>query len=208
MQGWKIIPQLALRRFKKLGRIIRQRYFQDFIFIHINRTGGSSIEKALGIPLEHMSAEIKIRELGLETWENKFTFSVIRNPWDKVVSHYWHRWNRDQAGIQTDEIGFSEWVQLTYGQQDPRYYNKPKMFQPQVWWLADQAGKILVDKVIRFESLETGFNEVCQHLGITRELPHLKSSPREDYRHYYSPETRAIVQKWFNEDLEEFDYEY
>jgi len=208
MDNWKNSAQLAVRRFRRLRRIIRQRYLQDFIFIHINRTGGSSIEKALGIPLEHRRAAAKLNELGKKTWEEKFIFSVIRNPWDKVVSHYWHRWNRDQAGIQTDEIGFSEWVLLTYGKQDPKYYHKPKMFQPQIWWLADENGKLLVDKIIRFENLEEGFHEVCQHLGIDRELPHLKSSPREGYRQYYKPETRLIVREWFRDDLDRFHYQY
>jgi len=35
-----------------------------FLFIHINKTGGSSIEQALKIPQEHATAAEKIAELG------------------------------------------------------------------------------------------------------------------------------------------------
>jgi hypothetical protein len=62
-----------------------------YVFIHINKTAGSSIEAALGLQLSHFSAREVIASIGEETWKNVFKFTVVRNPWDKVVSHYHYR---------------------------------------------------------------------------------------------------------------------
>jgi len=35
---------------------IKHNIIDDFVFIHINKAGGSSIEKALAIPFEHKTA--------------------------------------------------------------------------------------------------------------------------------------------------------
>ena len=51
-----------------------------FHFIHINKTGGSSIELALRLPPEHKTAIQKIDEVGREVWLDAFNFCVVRNP--------------------------------------------------------------------------------------------------------------------------------
>jgi len=78
----------VLTKASRIIQSIKYRHFDRFVFIHINKTGGSSIEKALNIPLEHKTALEKISEIGHINWTMKHSFTVIRNPWDKVVSHY------------------------------------------------------------------------------------------------------------------------
>ena len=64
------------------------------IFIHIARTGGTSIEASLvgkdwwlvDPSSKHISAK-QARDLyGKDIWEAYTKFSVVRNPWDRVVS--------------------------------------------------------------------------------------------------------------------------
>jgi hypothetical protein len=188
--------------------IFRQRYFAKFIFIHINKTAGTSIQRALNIRHEHKTAREKIEEIGRKRWENKFSFAVIRNPWDKVVSHYHYRVKSNQTGLKTNPVEFKDWVKLTYGNQDPFYYNNPKMFMPQTDWIADRDGQILVDFICRFEKLEQDFECVCKKLGKTAELSHFKTTKHSHYRDYYNQETREIVSSWFEKDIRNFDYHY
>lgn len=187
---------------------IRYHHLNKFVFIHINKTGGSSVEKALNIPFEHKTALEKIEEIGQGNWSSKLTFTVIRNPWDKVVSHYHYRVQTNQTNLRDKPIAFKKWVQRTYGNQDPFYYDNPKMFMPQIDWISDKTGNILVDKIVRFENLDNEFIEVMKILGKNVTLPHVKSSKRRKYVDYYDEETVTIIQNWFRQDIKHFGYEF
>jgi hypothetical protein len=75
-----------VRRYALELRAIRNRYLDSYVFIHINKTGGSSIEMALKLRAEHLTVQEKIKEIGVRRWQEKLSFTVVRNPWDKVVS--------------------------------------------------------------------------------------------------------------------------
>lgn len=182
------------------------KYYYKFVFIHINKTGGSSIEKALNLPFEHKTAKEKIDELGQDLWLKKISFSVIRNPWDKVVSHYHYRVKTNQTGMGDKHIDFNSWVKLSYGEKDIRYYDQPKMFMPQVEWLKNSDGQVCVMKILRFESIESDFNNLMKELGLKASLPHLKKTDHRNYVDYYDNESRKIVKEVFAEDIEFFGY--
>ncbi|MGJ8662385.1 MAG: sulfotransferase family 2 domain-containing protein [Marinicella sp.] len=180
----------------------------EFIFIHINKTGGSSVEKALNLPFEHLTALEKIDEVGEETWQQKFTFSFVRNPFDKVFSHYRYRVKTNQTNLKKNPLSFSDWVRLSYGEQVPYYYDNPRMFMPQCQWLCDQSGSIIVDKVYRFENLSTDFKALSEKFNLKVSLPHLKASKKVDYTPHYDLETRDIVEQRFKQDLLAFNYKF
>ena len=197
-----------LNQFKKRLRWTRHAWFDSYIFVHINKTAGSSIEKALNIPLEHKTAQEKIREIGRERWDKKWTFTFVRNPWDRVVSHYHHRVKTNQTGLGDKHIDFIEWVKRAYGSRDVTYYDKPKMFMPQTNWITDKEGKVVVDDIMRFENLENDFHKMLKKLGKSGTLPHVRKSDRGNFRQYYDPETIEIVRNWFERDIEMFGYQF
>jgi hypothetical protein len=188
--------------------LLHTKYFAAAIFVHINKTGGSSIEQALGLPFQHRTA-LEIRDaIGERRWRSRFSFAFVRNPWDKVASHYHYRVKTNQTGLGDRPIPFGEWVRLAYAEQAAPYYDQPKMFMPQLEWLRDRDGKILVDFVGRFEALQSDFAQVCSRLGRAASLPHVKSSPRGDYRTYYDDASADIVARAFAEDIRAFCYEF
>ena len=199
----------VLTKASRIIQSIKYRHFDRFVFIHINKTGGSSIEKALNIPHEHKTALEKISEIGHISWTMKHSFTVIRNPWDKVVSHYFYRLQNNTTGLRENSIEFHDWVKLTYRDQDPLFFNKPKMFMPQINWITDTSNNILVNEIIHFENLENEFFCMLKKLGISNVvLPHAKKSNRGDYRNYYNEETIAIVYNWFERDIKRFGYTF
>lgn len=181
---------------------------KDFVFIHINKTGGSSIETALGLRQNHKTALEKRARLGEEEWERRFRFTIVRNPWDKVVSHYHFRVMTNQTGLGDHPIGFNEWVRRAYRDHEPQYWNKPKNFMPQWNWISDENGKLIINFIGRFENLADDFQYICQKINRQVELPHVKKSGRGHYREYYDEESVEIVRACFKIDIENLGYSF
>lgn len=195
-----------LQALRKKARLIRSAYFDRFVFIHINKTGGSSIEKALKLPFEHKTAIEKIQEIGRHEWDRRISFAVVRNPWDKVVSHYHYRVYTNQTGMGDGHISFNDWVRRSYGCKDPVYYDQPKMFQPQVEWLKDADSNICVKEILRFENLAGDFNVLAEKIGKKVLLPHVKKTSHKCYKDYYDSDAKKIIERVFLEDIDVFKY--
>jgi len=98
---------------------------------------------------------------------------------------------------------------MTYGEKkDPFYFNNPRSFQPQVDWLKDTEGRVSMDFIGKFESINKDFDHIKSVIGLNVTLPHLNASNRASYQSYYDDETRDIVAKWFHEDIAEFGYRF
>lgn len=82
------------------------------------------------------------------------------------------------------------------------------MFMPQMDWITDENGRILVDEIVHFENLNSEFSVMLKKLGRNTSLPHVKKSNRGSYKEYYDPETIEIVRKWFERDIEIFGYQF
>jgi hypothetical protein len=197
-----------LHRLRQYALRLRSKYADDFVFVHINKTGGSSVETALRLPFQHRTARELRDQLGSDEWNRRFSFAFVRNPWDKVASHYFYRVQTNQTGLHSNPIAFVPWVERTYGARDPSYYDKPKMFMPQVDWISDQDGRLMVQFVGRFERLAADFRAVCRQIGVEAELPHEKRSPNRDYRRHYTADAAALVARWFATDIARFGYSF
>lgn len=198
----------SLKTLSERAKLLRSRYFGDVAFVHINKTGGSSIEAALKLPFQHKTAIEMRNELGEPRWNRRFRFAFVRNPWDKVASHYSYRVQTNQTSLGSEPIPFSEWVRRAYGEQDPKYYDQPKMFMPQMDWITDEQGAIIVDLVGRYERLAEDFARVCEHIGRDVQLPHLKKSSKSDFRTMYDAAAVEIVRTWFAKDIAGFNYSF
>ncbi|MFZ9060289.1 MAG: sulfotransferase family 2 domain-containing protein [Steroidobacteraceae bacterium] len=178
------------------------------VFIHINKTAGTSVERALHLRSERKTALQKREEMGRERFERAFKFAFVRNPWDKVLSHYHYRMRTNRTGLADAGLDFRTWVLKAYGERDPRWHDDPRMFMAQRLWLDDDAGRCLVDFVGRFERLEQDFGEACRRMGVQATLPHVKVTRHAPYREAYDDETRALVARVFAADLEAFGFEF
>lgn len=183
---------------------------KSYVFIHINKTGGSSISQHLGFKkILHLTAQEVIDWIGREKWDSAETFAVVRNPWDKVASHYLFRVKTNQTRLSEQPLDFNDWILKTYGKnKDPFYYDKPKMFMPQSDWLKDDAGNVAVKHLLRFEKLEEEFNDLSGLIGLEPGLPHLNRTTEFDYKSMYNPESKEVIANWFAEDIDRFQYTF
>lgn len=205
----KISSQSFLRFTKKKLLTLKNDYLDDYIFIHINKNGGTSISQALRIPQEHYTAFEKRSRVGQRSWNKKITFSVVRNPWDRIVSMYCYRIKTNQTELHRHKLSFEEWLRFTLVDKDPVFYDKPKMFMPQFDWLVDENSDLIVSNLLRFESLSDDFQDFTTKLGLSSiALPHVNKTNRSSYSSYFTSETKDIVENFYLKDINAFGYAF
>jgi hypothetical protein len=202
--GQLLLRNLGMRRF------LRKAPNREFVFIHINKTAGTSIGERLGIRRQsHFTVKEALAGIGLEKWKRAYTFSVVRNPWDKVLSQYRYRVAVNKDGLGEGRLSFTEWVERVYGDPiDLVYHNEPRVFMCQSDWLKTDEGKIDLDFIARFENLSADFRTIAGVLGVEPTLPVRNARPAADYHAWYDARAAERVARWFQEDIERFGYFY
>jgi hypothetical protein len=159
--------------------------------------------------LLHAKAREARRGLPREVFGPFHKFAFVRNPWDWQVSmyrfilkepeHIHHGKVREMASFEA----YLEWVART-GKPFARGATK---LQSEM--LVDEDGRLLVDFVGRYERLDEDFVLVCRRLGLDATLPRLnRSRPDGEYRAYYTPCARRLVEEHFRKDIELFGYDF
>jgi hypothetical protein len=181
-----------------------------YIFIHIIKTGGSSIEKTFRGRRVHKFAKKYKKQIGSKEWNNYFKFTFVRNPWDKMVSQYFYI-QKCRGGNY--DLTFREFILAFEYCTESEYIlgnGIAVKFNPiQLPWILDDDGNCLVDYIGRFETLQEDFNIVCDKIGVPRQqLPHENKTKHKHYTEYYDDETRSIVARKFAGDLKRFGYKF
>lgn len=205
---WWIYTNIYLKwvRKQQLEKYLQQiKDGEKPLFIHINRTAGSSIANALQITEAHYTlAEYET------LYKNKFKTSLpldielissIRNPYDKVVSEYFYRKKTNQNNI--NKLSFADWVVEAYQKKNPKYRDREIMFLPQVFWLRGYEKYNL--KLIRYENLGYDYKKLILP-NSRRKLPWKKKTERKPIKEYYTKEIKAIIYNEFRKDFDIFKY--
>ena len=171
------------------------------IFVHIIKTGGTSIETVFKQPpSDHRTVKDYISILGEDLYKQYFSFTIVRNPWDKMVSQYHFNAKKWVPECTT----FREYIRLFGGGRQISRYS-PLHFP----YLKNKHGEISVDYVGKFENLQGSFNHICKESGLNiMSLPHEKKPGRIHYRDYYDEESKNIVGNMFEEEIDYFKYKY
>jgi hypothetical protein len=205
-------------------------YDKRCIFIHIPKCGGTSIENVIwprpedlteanlwwGFVskyhnkyqtggLQHLLARQVRSEVGLEIFNSFYKFTIVRNPWDRIVSQFAYMQTRpdlmDFIGMQPD-TEFKAYLGLIQKKQHVQW-------MPQTDFILDQDGTLLVDKIGRLESIEKDSNEVFDILGVCREQDknfHANRSERKSIDHYYDQESAEMVGEIYSSDISYLNY--
>ncbi|HWA03667.1 MAG TPA: sulfotransferase family 2 domain-containing protein [Rhizomicrobium sp.] len=195
------------------------------IFVHIPKTGGQSIEHVFlaehgltwetraGLLLRRKRPEEKgpprlahlyAREyagLGFvptEEFDACFKFAVVRNPYDRAVSAW--RFRRDGEKAEGPET-FPDFI-ASLAAPDGHRRNRE-----QVRYVQDENGRLIVDRILRFESLASDFAEVSRRIfGRAIELPHVNKSTAAVPAEAGDPGVRRAIFRLYERDFDFFAY--
>lgn len=205
---------------------------RKFIFVHIPKTAGKSIGAALQ-PYANRRAEhpLHIHE-GLDEFFQRirkegnrpllgrfkrpnrdaslafadyFSFAFVRNPWERAVSAYSYIKHIRLAGAET-AVTFDEFVR--HLDEGRHYLRTVHVTRPQLDFITDYRGHVVVDMVGRFETLEENFRAICGRIGIEAPLAQLNRSQHHRYQGYYDDRARAIVGRIYAADAAAFGYDF
>lgn len=172
------------------------------------------------------AAEIRA-EVGADFWDGALTFATVRNPWTHRVSCWLELMKGEILRRQVLDIfgDFDGWIRWI-GNEAPRWgdadiplrhYYRHRSHIPQTAYLCDESGRLLVDHVLRFESLADDFRRVLALTGLPdRELRRTRvtgvgvqrtaTGTVRPYPEWYTDETAAIVGEVYAADCAMFGY--
>ena len=219
--------------------IISHKY--KYIFICPRKVASSSVEynlvKTCGeqdiitrVPqgLENVKAKVEkrfnahplpssIKEyVGKDVWKSYFKFTIVRNPYDFVVSMFWWETKKNSTKrrvnkyLQTKDFNwkklFNPYVYIrALGVFVPKYEHDkgkprdfetfvkslpPKLIYPELFntqYYFNLFGRPRADFYIRLENLQEDYKNLCEHLGMHYEpIPRLNANSRPKDKHYTS----------------------
>jgi len=195
---------------------------KHFLFVHIPKTAGNSIQTALRDYSEDQLVALRKEQDGIERFglrnpkykikkhsvlaeyrdalENEqfrdlYKFTCVRNPWDRMVSYYF---TPTQSPETWDRKKFRKMISKIVSVADYLRLDQE-----------EEDPFTNVDYIMRFENLAEDFRTVCGKVGISAAtLPRYNRSNREHYSKYYDDELRELVRTQFAAEIERFGYTF
>lgn len=204
---------------------------RSLLFIHIPKTGGTSIENAFGIygPWEQENQEIlfgliRSPELIAFKWGSAFLqhltwqeiqqnwdfssalrFAAVRNPWARFASVYT---NTDTHLKETAMAAGINLCNLTFDQfVDATDGIAHAHLRPQIEYITINNDVDQSIKILHTENLEKEFKQLCDQLGLQCKLAwHHTSSKKLPFTQLYSSASWRRIADRYAMDIDFFGY--
>lgn len=196
---------------------------QPILFLHIPKTGGSTIESWLNTecgysqllfstdPLDGMTCTPQ--HLGIKavsglvgdhfSLEASYVFAVVRNPFDRLISEFFYRVGLKQIRLgPTPEKYFSNWVNDSLSQASKKPHILDNHLRPQCYFVSDDV------HVFKFE---TGIKSILETVAKANNQarPDVIASKKISIKKNVIWSKSAIrrVQEFYKQDFNQFGYD-
>ena len=171
------------------------------IFIHIPKTGGTSIENVLRQDKTKGSDHSLLKDYSnYSIFDNYFKFAVVRNTYDRIwsiYSYYSSGGNQHKLQTLTDyyyhyiyrifkfpyysdleirdkmPVTFQKFCEVYLKEGQPFF--RKNMLLSQLDFISIN-GNIELDFIIQFDCLKNDFSKVAKKLGVHEKIPHLRKN--------------------------------
>jgi len=198
---------------------------KKIIFVHIPKTGGTSIEHFFGLSIEN-NVPNKQNLFGLFIKNDKqlyyqhltineilefdhcnnydFCFSIVRNPYDRAISEY-----NFLIGTESISFSFDDFLNLIILDPNGGYNGIGNHFMPQYKFVCDHDERIIVDKIFKFENFDSIFEYLKKEFDFLKNKNNTKTnvSPKIMTRKNLSKNNIDLINHIYAKDFEIFNYE-
>lgn len=199
------------------------------VFLHVAKTAGTAIEnyfmpqqrdpavanrdilfgldKELGIDLQHATLATVRQLTSREIFEGYYKFSIVRNPFQRLVSAYNYRIKSYLPRFGSFEA-FIRHLPEGIGEARAR---RGDHITPQVRHTHED-GRQAVDLIGRFEQLDTAMIVLAKRLGLSEPIslagkPPPNLHPQKASMDSYNDDLIAIIQNVYREDFDLLGYD-
>lgn len=183
------------------------------IFIHIPKCGGSSIKIMLSDINDKKNIHSKLQNDFDKIKENNsdfkkyFIFSMIRNPWDRMVSYYFFYKHtiktNEEISLNAKKYDFNDWLEIIYENKNDYYF----VHENYLDYLTID-GIVCVDYLMNFYYFEDECNNLKKILKINCENLHVNKTEHKYYKEYYSDKLIELVNNIYRKDIEYFNFDF
>jgi hypothetical protein len=203
---------------------------RKIIFTHPPKCGGTSFEHFLDFKNEPANSFLKkhdslefhfktIKKMGYSP--NDFIkISVIRNPWERMVSWYFFLRKRALLELEADGIIKKQIYELAYTVDFNQFVDFINRYKLRTFhtdfsvFMFDESRVFAIDFVIRHENYHTDFIKCIKMLG--EEPPKLEDIPHAEQRHvdygdykkFYNSRSIQIIENIYKKDINFFNYTF
>lgn len=207
---WRSVPD-GLR--VPVDILRRRRYWKNAgaIFIHVPKTAGVSLSRALyGRTLGHFYAT-DVRRICPNSFRKLLTFGAVRHPVTRLYSAYEfaRKGGTSEMGMRRAHLyrsssfnTFDRFVCEWLAKQEMQEIDG--VFKPQHWYLCD-GDEVVVDLVVKLEQIDVGIRELARLLGREIAMGHFNQTQSSELL-IQSPETLTVIQQLYQKDFEIFSY--
>src|SRR5210317_1096164 len=164
--------------------------------VKIGSSGGVAAQNALSHPSQNHAPWMYVRDHWPREWDTYFTWCVERNPWDKMVSYYWH-----SRQLHPDNPLYSSFKRFVMSDQ-PSSIND--------WDHYTDNDTIQVDQVVLYHTLYDQISTLgipgWELLKDQQWLSHCR--PKSPYQTYYDVESRLHIAEVYAKPIKEFNFQF
>ncbi|MEP3653650.1 MAG: sulfotransferase family 2 domain-containing protein [Litorimonas sp.] len=184
------------------------------VFIHVHRTGGTTIENLLSgsdrnaviHSNQHANATGSAVKL-LDKHGSYFAFGFVRNPWERLLSWY-HLLNRGVSETPIDDTTRRKFHNFLTGLAR-RSQHDDSFHLNQLDYFTDQTGRLRVDRIGRFENFAEDLEGIFRTIGCEfSDPPIFNVTFPKAYQSYYSTEAKDLVANACRDDISRFGYRF
>ena len=148
----------------------------------------------------HVSYQQLCSALGASAISELFRFAFVRHPFDRFVSvcAFLARTDPNYEQDPTD------WMKRALLRPQ---FCKRVLVAPQHTLLSDKTGKIALNFIGRYESLQADFDDVCDRLALPKAtLPHRNRSEHDAYQNLLDSDLKDALWQRYEQDFVAFNY--